>query len=88
MESIYRDHFSYIVLVDLMRDDEQWALHSLGQQSHIILTLLCMTDFADLSNYCHFHYLVDLVDLNRVRSLNQGVPAYYNRYLWNATRRA
>lgn len=71
-ESIsHEDHLFYSILVDLMQDDEQWSRHSTDQQSRCILTLILnMTVSANLSNHCHFYYLVYLVDLNRVRSMN------------------
>jgi len=67
----HEDHFSYSILVDLINDDEWWPYHSLEQQSHIILALLLtMTIFTSLDNHCHSHYLVNLVDLNKVRNPN------------------
>ena len=65
------DHFSDSILEDLMNDDERWAQHSSDQQSQLILPfLLGMSIFANLSNHYHFYYLVNFVDLDRVRYLN------------------
>lgn len=33
----YKDHFSYIILIDMINNDVRWAQHSPRQQSHIIL---------------------------------------------------
>jgi len=66
-----REYFSDSILEDLMNDDERWAQHSPDQESQLILNfLLDTTILADLGNCCHFHYLVNLVDLDRVRYLN------------------
>ena len=71
------DHLSCSTLEDLVNDDEQWAQHSPDQQSRLILTfLLDITILADLGNRCYFHYLVSLVDLDRVRYLYWRVLAY------------
>jgi len=60
-----------------MNDDKQQAQHSPDQQSWSMLTfLLGTTIFADLSNHCHFHYLVNLVNLDRVKYMSWGVHVY------------
>ena len=67
MEAIpYKDHFSYIILIDMINNDVRWAQHSSEQQSHIILALLSTTIFANLGNCDHFYYLITLVELNKV----------------------
>jgi len=55
----------------LMQDDAGCATHKHDQQFHIILAILLGTTiFAKLGNHYYFHYLVNLIDLDRVRHLN------------------
>ena len=54
-----------------MQDDAGCATHKHDQQFHIILAILLGTTiFAKLGNHYYFHYLVNLIDLDRVRHLN------------------
>jgi len=69
MGDIYHgDRFPYTILFTLIRDDAGWATHTPYRQSRIILAVYPGTTiFAEQGNHCHFHYLVNLVDLDRVR---------------------
>jgi len=55
------------MLFNVITNDD-WELKlSTYQQACIILALLDgITIFVELDNHCHFHYLVDLVDLDRM----------------------
>jgi len=69
--------FPYATLFTLMQDDAGWAAHTPNQQFRIILAIsLGTTIFVEVDNHRYFHYLVNLVDLGRVRHMNWGVAAY------------
>jgi len=73
------DSFPYIILFTLMGEDAGWVTHTPDQRCQIIVALfLNATILAELGNHCCFHYLFNLVDLDRVRNLNLEVGAYAN----------
>jgi len=56
--------FSYNKLFDVMTNDDHWVEHSIGQQARIILAILLGTAiFAELDDYCYFHYQSSLFTL-------------------------
>jgi len=49
-----------------MQGDTSWAARTTNQQSRTILAPFSTVIIAELGNHCYFHYLVNLVDLDRV----------------------
>jgi len=57
--------------------DERLTEHSTDQQTCVILAFLHSTSiFVELANHYYFHYLVNLVNLQKVKDLSWEAPIY------------